>query len=107
MAQKEELTIEELKEKYGRIYELEIPFEDDAGEVTTEFLYLRKLDRKTYSAGAKIMQKNEMQGVEMFLRSLTVQGDVEKVISDFDALRTAAELIVEVIGVRPGNVRKV
>ena len=99
--------IQELKQKHGLIYLLEIPVVDETtGEEEIECLYVRKLDRKTYSAGSKISQKNETQGVEFFLRSLTVHGDVEKVINNFDALRSATELIVEVISVKSGNVTR-
>lgn len=91
----------ELKAKYGTIYKLDIP--TDEGEKT---LILRKLDRVTYSAGAKMMEKDELQAAEMFLRSLTVEGPVEDIIKDFDALRVASTLLVEVIGTRTGNVAK-
>ena len=111
MAQTEKLnaalSVEELKEKYGKIYELEIPLEDDNDNVENEYLYLRKLDRKTYSAVSKIMEKDELQAVELALRSLTVKGDAEKIIKDFDGLRIASALIVEIIGVRSGNIRTV
>jgi len=99
---KENLTIEELKEKFGPLYKLEVPMSDD----TTTELILKKVDRKNFDIGSKIIQKNEMQGVEFFLNSLTVKGDPEPVIKDFDALRSAAELIIEIISVKTGNVQK-
>ncbi len=103
----EAMTTEELKAKYGKIYELEIPLEDDNGAVESEFLYLRKLDRKTYSIVSKMMEKDELTGTETALRTLTVRGDVDRVVNDFDALRIAGTLLVEVIGVRSGNVRTI
>jgi hypothetical protein len=97
-----EVNLEELKAKYTTIYKLDIP--TDEGE---KVLYLRKLDRVTYSAGAKLMEKDELQAAEMFLRSLTVGGDdVEEIIKDFDSLRVASALLVEVIGTRTGNVAR-
>ena len=101
MSKKVKVNIEELKAKYNtkKIYVLDIP--TDEGE---ERLYLKKLDRLTYKAGIKMMEKDELLAAEMFLRSLTVEGDVEAVIADFDALRVASQLLIEVIGVRTGNV---
>ena len=97
-----EVQIAELKKKYSQLYKLDIPTE--GGD---KVLILRKLDRVTYSAGMKIMEKDELQAAEVFLRSLTVGGDnVEEIIKDFDALRTASQLLVDVIGVKKGNVAR-
>ena len=87
-----------LKEEHGELFKLTVPLGD--GE---EVLYLRKLDRKTYKAGAKIMESDELLGAETFLRGLTIAGDVEKVIEDFDAFRAASALLAPIITPREGN----
>ena len=97
----ESLTIEELKDKHGKLFLISVPMSDD----TITELVVKKVNRRDFDAGSKILQKNEMQGVEYFLKALTVKGDVEAVIKDFDALRAAAELIIEVITVKVGNVK--
>lgn len=97
------LSVEELKEKYGVLYKMEVPMSDDSETV----LYLKKVGRVDFSAGSKIMQKDEMQGVEYFLKALTVQGNADEVIKDFDALRAAAELLLEIITVKQGNISRV
>ena len=97
---KEMKNINELKEKYGKIFKLEIP--TDEGD---KVLILRKIDRLTYKAAMKMMEKDELSASEMMLRALTVEGDAEEVIKDLDSLRTAAALLVEVIGVKTGNVQ--
>lgn len=88
-----------LKSKHGKVYKLDIP--TDEGEKT---LYLRKIDRLTYKAAMKMMEKDELDASEMILRALTVEGDAEEIIKDFDALRVASSLLIEVIGTRTGNV---
>ena len=98
----EKLSIEELKEKYGAIFKLEIPMSD--GEQMD--LIVKKVGRREFDAGSKILQKNEMQGLEFFLRSLTIQGDPEAIISDFDAMRSAGELMADIISVKTGNVTR-
>jgi len=98
----EKLSIEELKEKYGVIFKLEIPMSD--GEQMD--LIVKKVGRREFDAGSKILQKNEMQGLEFFLRSLTIQGDPEAIISDFDAMRSAGELMADIISVKTGNVTR-
>ena len=97
-----EELIEQLKTKHSELFRLDIPTSNG-----DKVLILRKLDRVTYSAGMKIMEKDELQAAEVFLRSLTVGGDnVEEIIKDFDALRTASQLLVDVIGVKKGNVAR-
>lgn len=98
---KEKVDIEELKVKHKtkKIYKLDIP--TDEGEKT---LYLKKIDRLTYKAAMKMMERDELEAAEMILNSLTVHGPHKEIIEDFDDLRAAAQLLVEVIGVRTGNV---
>jgi len=98
-----EKVFNELKEKHSKIYWLDIPESDENGEKT---IFLRKIDRVTYSASQKLLEKDTLQATEMILRSLHVGGDsVEDVINDFDQLRAASELLVDVITVKKGNVR--
>jgi len=100
---KMEKVFNELKEKHSKIYWLDIPESDENGEKT---IFLRKIDRVTYSASQKLLEKDTLQATEMILRSLFVGGDsVEGVINDFDQLRAASELLVDVITVKKGNVR--
>lgn len=103
---KTELTpelIQELKNKHGELFKFEIPQGED-GDVVT--LLLRKLDRVTYSAGIKLLEKNELQAAELFLRALTVFGPVEDVIKDFESLRVASTLLGTVVGTKTGNVTR-
>lgn len=95
--------IEELKGKYSSLFRLDVPMEDG-----TAVLLLRPLDRVTYSASIKLMQKDELQAGEMILKSLKVGGDdIAPVIKDFESLRVATELLIEVITPRAGgNVAK-
>lgn len=103
-----EKQIAELKAKHGALYRLDIPINLGKNPEGEETLILKSLDRVTYSAGAKIMEKDELQAAELFLRSLTVGGtvDVEEIIKDFNALRAAAPLLVEIIAPKVGNVTK-
>ena len=98
-----EQQIKELKAKHGVIFKLEIPTDD--GE---EILLLRKLDRITYKAGSKILEKDEIEASEVFIRALTVGGtcDADKICKDFDALRTASSLLADIVAPKSGNVTK-
>lgn len=89
----------ELKEKYGKVFKLDIP--TDKGEKT---LYLRKIDRLTYKAAMTMMEKDELDASAMILRALTVEGDAEEIIAEFDDLRVASALLIDVIGTKTGNV---
>ena len=104
--EKNEFTPEilaELKQKHGELFKFEIPNSD---ETETTVLILRKLDRVTYSAGVKLLEKNELQAAELFLRALVVFGPVEEVIKDFEKLRVASTLLATVVGTKTGNVTR-
>jgi len=95
--------IDSLKEKYSTVFKLTVPMEEGFSN-----LLLRKLDRVTYSAAMKIMQKDELQAAEMILKSLHIGGDeISPVVNDFDSLRVASELLIDIITPRTGgNVAK-
>jgi hypothetical protein len=95
------VDIEALKalHKTSKIYHLAIPTDDGIKD-----LYLKKIDRLTFKAAMRMMEKDELDAAVMILKSLTVEGPVDEIIEDFDDLRAASQLLVEVIGVRTGNV---
>lgn len=98
------MTIEELKAKHGVVYTLEIPEENGEKNIT---LYLRKLDRQTYSAVSKVIQKDELQATEVLLKSLYIGGDdISKVTESFDNLRSASNAIVEILKAKEGTLKK-
>lgn len=95
--------IERLKAEHGTLFRLDLPYNN--GEAT---ILLKSLDRVTYAAAAKLLEKDEMLATETILRSLTVGGDItaEDVIKDFESLRAAAPLLVEIITPKTGNVTR-
>lgn len=95
--------LDELKIKYTGASRLDIPVGDN-DEIET--LIIRRLDRVTYKAMISLMEKDDLLACATTLRALTVEGDAEKVCNDFEALRTAQNLLVEVITPKVGNVAK-
>ena len=93
-----------LKEKYGTIHLLEVPeTEDNPAKV----LILRKIDRVTYSAFQKILEKDTLQAAEMVLKSLRVGGDeIKPIVDDLDQLRAAADCLIDILAAPKGNVVK-
>jgi hypothetical protein len=90
------MTIEELKQKFGTVYTLEIPTGETGSELIT--IHLKKLDRQTYSAVSKIIQKDELQATEVLLKNLYIGGDeLEKITNDFDNLRSASNAVVPIL----------
>ena len=85
----------------------EIPvFNEEKDEDEIEVLVLRKLDRGTYKIIAKLMEQDDLIAAETGLKALCVHGEIDKVCKDFDALRVASNLLLEVITPKSGNVRK-
>ena len=98
------MNIEELKQKHGVIFTLEIPTGEN-GEVTT--IHLRKLDRTTYSAVSKLIQKDELQAAEVLLKNLYVGGDnLDIITQDFDNLRSASNAVAEMLKAKEGVLKK-
>lgn len=97
-------TIEnQLKEKYGEFYTLTVKDSKDA-EIC---VHLRKLDRTVYQSVTAIIQKDSLRGIESLLRSLWIGGDdVNRIIEDFEALRSAEVTLIEMIQPKAGTLKK-
>jgi len=99
-------NLEELKNKYGTIHELTVPLDEDGNKTAT--IYLRKLDRKTYQAASKVIQRDELDGAEVLIKNLWVDGDdVKTIIDNFDALRAASIQLVKLLTPFEGSLKKV
>lgn len=97
-------TFDELKKTNSVVYWLDIPESDDE---PAKVIFLRKLDRVTYSAGQKLLEKDTLQAAEMMVKSLYIGGDaLEGILNDLDQLRVCANLMADVIATKAGNVRK-
>lgn len=97
-----------LKTKYEGIpiFELETYLNEDEEQKRTVFL--RKPTRMVRTAGEKQSQTDAWKGVETFLRGMFIGGDdIEEIIKNDDALMIAGESVIEIIKLKPGNVRRV
>lgn len=97
-------NIEELKAKFPGvdIFTLTVKNRQEA-PIT---IYLREMDRVTYKVVSSLIAKDELQGVESFLRTLCVEGDVNAIINDFKALRSAAATILPMLKTEEGELKK-
>ncbi len=94
----------ELKAKHGTVYQVAATNSEDEVKV----IFLKKLDRKAYDVSAAILKKNELQGIEVMLKALYIGGDdINDIINDFDALRSAANQLVELVTIKPGAIKKI
>jgi hypothetical protein len=97
--------LEKLKAKYGTVYTLVVPTNDEETEYAT--VYLKKVDRLIYASVSKMIQKDEMLGIESMLKSLWIGGDkVEKITDNFDALRSAEVKLRELLYVKESSLKK-
>ncbi len=100
------MNLEELKKQHGTINELTVFLDEDGKETST--IYLRKLDRKTYQAASRVIQKDELEGAEVLIKNLYVGGDDYKIIiENFDALRAASIQLVKLLTPFEGSLKKV
>ena len=100
-----EKELQELKSKYGTVYTLTVPTNDEETEHAT--VYLKKVDRVIYASVSKLIQKDEMLGIESLLKSLWIGGDkVEKITNNFDALRSAELSLRQILAVKESTLKK-
>ena len=105
MAKLSEQELQDLKSKYGTVYTLTVPVNDDETEHAT--IYLRKMDRATFSSVQKIVQSDSIKATENLLKTLYVGGDDVKLITDnFDALHSAENACLEMIKAKQGTLKK-
>jgi hypothetical protein len=65
------------------------------------------MDRIAYKSVSALIAKDELMGVESFLKTLYVGGDdVAKITDDFTALRSAAISILPMLQAEAGELKK-
>jgi hypothetical protein len=105
MAKLTEKELQDLKTKYGSIYTLTVPVNDDETEFAT--IYLRKMDRPCFSTVSKLVQKDALQGLENLIKTLWIGGDeATKITENFDALRAAEQPCLEILMAKQGTLKK-
>ena len=99
------MTIEEIKIKYPNQDIFTLSVKNKQGESIT--IYLREMDRIAYKSVSALIAKDELMGVESFLKTLYVGGDeVTKITDDFQALRSAAMTILPMLQAEAGELKK-
>jgi|NOAtaT_6_FD_contig_71_2325308_length_4037_multi_2_in_0_out_0_6 hypothetical protein len=105
--EKEISLLEELKAKYGKVYTLEVPLdEDDVNKKA--IIYLRKPDKTTRAMVSKLASSGKYDAaVEATLKNLYVGGDkLELILQNDDAMASCDETIVELLNVQKATLKK-
>jgi hypothetical protein len=98
------MNIEQLKAKFPGVEIYTLTVSNRQGAPLT--VHLREMDRLAYKTVSALIAKDELMGVESFLRTLCVEGDVEAIINDFKALRSAAMTILPMLSTEAGELKK-
>jgi len=97
-------NIEELKAKFPGVDIYTLTVNNKLEQPIT--VHLREMDRLAYKVVSALIAKDELQGVESFLRTLCVDGDVNAIVNDFKALRSAARTILPMLESEAGELKK-
>ena len=104
----EELSKEltDLQIKYKKVFTLIVNLSDDDTDIAT--VYLKDLDRNTYTAAFKAYQKDTFAGTEILLNQLFIGGDdIKSIVKDnFYALRSADGGVSGLFNVKAGELKK-
>ena len=84
-----------LKEKHPQGALLRVP----NGKTFVD-LFLKEMDRTTYEAASGMYQQDPLKASEVMLKNLTVGGDLETVVNNFDMFRSASDGLAEFIEVK-------
>ena len=98
------MNIEQLKAKFPGVEIYTLTVSNRQGAPLT--VHLREMDRLAYKTVSALIAKDELMGVESFLRTLCVEGDVEAIINYFKALRSAAMTILPMLSTEAGELKK-
>ena len=98
------MNIEKLKAKFPGVEIYTLTVSNRQGAPLT--VHLREMDRLAYKTVSALIAKDELMGVESILRTLCVEGDVEAIINDFKALRSAAMTILPMLSTEAGELKK-
>ena len=98
------MNIEQLKAKFPGVEIYTLTVSNRQGAPLT--VHLREMDRLAYKTVSALIAKDELMGVESFLRTLCGEGDVEAIINDFNALRSAAMTILPMLSTEAGELKK-
>ncbi len=95
--------LDRLKAKYGDIYEISVPLDDEEKELVVA--YFRKPDRTTLGAALSQEERNPMKGKEILLRSTFVAGD-KRILEDDDLFISASLVANEMVQIRLAQIKK-
>lgn len=108
MKTQDELSKEktELTAKYGKIFELVVPLDqDDLSKTAT--LFLKKPDKATRSIVDTLARRDGLKAVEAGLKNMYVGGDtLNDVLSNDDALASCEESVVEALQLQKATLKK-
>jgi len=100
------MNFEELKLKYGRVYTIVVPLdEDDSTKIAT--IYLKKPDRAVRSLVSKMVSVDTGKAIEAALKALYIGGDDLKIVTENDdALFSCETPIVEIMSKQQAILKK-
>lgn len=108
MKTQDELTteFEALKNKYGTVFTIEVPLNDEQTVFAT--IFLKKADRMTHAIVSKLYGGNDpSKAIEACLKGNYIGGDELKLITeDDDALLACESPLVEYLARRTASIKK-
>jgi hypothetical protein len=104
-----EVTKEQIdawKKQHGDIHELNVELRDGSRLVC----YIKPMDRITYSAAAKLMKTDELEGAEVMLRNLHIGGENPAPLfeeKELMSLLAAANQLGKLLDIKDAQLKKV
>ena len=101
---KDGINVDALKRKYGTIYELKIPRDDDGIEFAVG--YLKKPERNILKGVISKVDSDPVTAMEILLNSCWIDGD-EEIKTDDDLFFGAMGELQKMISIRSGELKKI
>ena len=101
-----ENILNDLKLKYGKVYTLEVPLDDESEKKAT--IYLKKPDKSVRGMVTKLAGSGKYdQAVETALKNLYIGGDsLDLILKNDDAMASCEDAIAEILTVQKAVLKK-
>lgn len=103
LGQLNEVEIDLLKKQHGEVYEIAVPVDDEGNEMT--YAYIARPKRKILEAVFGIVNVNPIQAADIILKNCWLAGN-ELIKTDDDLFMAAAPLVLSIIKIRQGEIKK-
>lgn len=98
-----DVEVDLLKKSHGEVYEIIVPANDEGTEMT--YAYIARPKRKILEAVFGMINTNPIQAADVLMKNCWLAGN-DLIKTDDDLFMAAAPLVLSIIKIRQGEIKK-